>query len=202
MLLLTQVSKTTIPGRKEGFRFLNADGMPILDLMQSARVPPPNPYAPPECASAVIEQPDQKPPPPPKIGERILCRHPHIDSKRCFVVPTKVIQMHHLVWNGAPVPIPNLDGNGESIPGAVAPAPLPADASFEDKVKAQKELRDSRLAYLLQTRKYVLDQLYSQRPDHLRHVNPTPYKVSLSEELFDSMHKQILEHTPIAVLDS
>jgi len=31
-------------------------------------------------------------------------------------------------------------------------------------------------------------QLKNMRPDHLRHVNPTPYKVALSKELYDMMH--------------
>jgi len=35
------------------------------------------------------------------------------------------------------------------------------------------------------------------RPDHLRYSNPTPYKVSVSEQLYDFIHKLWLEEAPI-----
>lgn len=35
------------------------------------------------------------------------------------------------------------------------------------------------------------------RSDHLRYVNPTPYKVSVSEKLYDFIHKLWLEEAPV-----
>jgi nicotinate phosphoribosyltransferase len=37
------------------------------------------------------------------------------------------------------------------------------------------------------------DQLECLREDHKRPLNPTPYKVSLSERLFEFMHKLWLD---------
>jgi nicotinate phosphoribosyltransferase len=47
-------------------------------------------------------------------------------------------------------------------------------------------------------REYVIDQISVMRPDHLRAVNPTPYKVSVSEELYRSMHEIWMQEAPIS----
>jgi len=47
-------------------------------------------------------------------------------------------------------------------------------------------------------RQYVIDQISMMRPDHLRAVNPTPYKVSVSEELYRSMHELWMQEAPIS----
>lgn len=49
-------------------------------------------------------------------------------------------------------------------------------------------------------RERVKQQLTTIREDILRKLNPTPYKVSLSQELYDFMQKLWLEETPIPVL--
>ena len=48
-------------------------------------------------------------------------------------------------------------------------------------------------------RSYVIEQLRSGqiRADHLRTLNPTPYKVSLSLELYQQMHDLMTEETTI-----
>jgi nicotinate phosphoribosyltransferase len=51
---------------------------------------------------------------------------------------------------------------------------------------------------LVEIRASVLDQLSRLRPDHLRALNPTPYKVSVSEKLYDFIHGLWLEEAPIA----
>ena len=47
-------------------------------------------------------------------------------------------------------------------------------------------------------RDYVIDQISIVRPDHLRAVNPTPYKVSVSEDLYRSMHEIWMQEAPIS----
>jgi nicotinate phosphoribosyltransferase len=47
-------------------------------------------------------------------------------------------------------------------------------------------------------REYVQDQIAVVRPDHLRAVNPTPYKVSVSEDLYRSMHELWMQEAPIS----
>ncbi len=51
-----------------------------------------------------------------------------------------------------------------------------------------------------ETRVYLMEQVEKMRPDHLRPVNPTPYKVSVSAELYDFMHNLWMEEAPIAEL--
>lgn len=47
-------------------------------------------------------------------------------------------------------------------------------------------------------RNFVMSQLKAIRKDHLRTLNPTPYKVSVSEKLYDFIHNIWLEEAPIA----
>ncbi len=47
-------------------------------------------------------------------------------------------------------------------------------------------------------RDYVQDQLAVMRPDHLRAVNPTPYKVAVSEDLYRSMHELWMQEAPVS----
>lgn len=53
---------------------------------------------------------------------------------------------------------------------------------------------------LSKRRAYVLEQLAAMRPDHLRFVNPTPYKVSVSDELYDFLHGLMETESPITEL--
>lgn len=53
-----------------------------------------------------------------------------------------------------------------------------------------------------EVRERVKKQLNFIREDILRKLNPTPYKVSLSQELYDFMQKLWLDETPIPVLSS
>lgn len=127
--------KVTIPGRKEAFRLFNASGEPVLDLLIASGTTPPVPM------------------------KRILCRHPFDANKRVYVTPSKVVPLHHVVWDGKLVqPFPSL-----------------------------REVRNR-----------VMDQLQSFREDHLRHLNPTPYKLSVTSDLYTFMHDLWLTETPIA----
>lgn len=47
---------------------------------------------------------------------------------------------------------------------------------------------------------YCDKELGMLRRDHVRLLNPTPYKVSVSESMYQMMHTMILEHTPIREL--
>eukprot|EP01123_Difflugia_compressa_P009133 TRINITY_DN2934_c0_g1_i1.p1 TRINITY_DN2934_c0_g1~~TRINITY_DN2934_c0_g1_i1.p1 ORF type:complete len:344 (+),score=44.45 TRINITY_DN2934_c0_g1_i1:108-1034(+) len=73
--LSNNISKVTIPGRKEAYRLIGHQG-PVLDLL--------------------IEVGAESP----KVGESIYCRHPFDEKKRCIVKPSTVEKLHHLVWDG------------------------------------------------------------------------------------------------------
>lgn len=58
----------------------------------------------------------------------------------------------------------------------------------------------SPLPPLSEIKERVKDSLTKFRQDHLRALNPTPYKVSLSDKLYTFMHQLWLNHAPIGEL--
>jgi nicotinate phosphoribosyltransferase len=135
MKLSEEAEKMTIPGRKDVYRIVGGNRHPLVDLMIEAGKPGP------------------------KIGERILCRHPVNEAKRVYVVPKEVIALHKCVWDGHQTfAFPPLDT----------------------------------------IRQYVQDQIAAMRPDHVRAVNPTPYKVSVSQDLYRSMHELWMKEASIS----
>ena len=133
--LSDEAEKMTIPGRKEAYRLIGDNRHPLIDLMIEAGKPAP------------------------RIGERILCRHPFSEAKRAYVVAKDIIPLHKCVWDGRQTfAFPPLDT----------------------------------------IREYVIDQISVMRPDHMRAVNPTPYKVSVSEDLYRSMHEIWMQEAPIS----
>jgi nicotinate phosphoribosyltransferase len=129
--------KIGIPGRKEVYRLLRADGKAFIDLMTEVGADPPQP------------------------GTQVLCRHPFEATTRVYVVPSRVIPLHRLVWDGRRL--------------------LPRETP--DAVRAR-----------------VSAEMGLLREDHLRPINPTPYKVAVSEMLYAYMHELLLRQTPIALV--
>ncbi len=132
--LSEQPEKITIPGSKDAYRLLDAQGIPILDLMVQTGVNAP------------------------KAGDRILCLDPFNEMKRVYVVPNSVLPLYQCVWNGKVM---------QNMPSIHA------------------------------IRNYCIEQLHSIRVDHLRAVNPTPYKVSVSSALYDFIHELWMQEAPI-----
>ncbi|KAF8561007.1 Nicotinic acid phosphoribosyltransferase [Paragonimus westermani] len=138
MKLSAVVDKVTLPGSKQVYRLYSKCGTALLDLLQRVGEPQP------------------------KVGERVLCRHPSEASKRAFVVPARVEETLKLFWK---------DGKlTRSLPT------------------------------LQQSRERVQQELATLRSDYKRPLNPTPYKVSLSEELYNFTFALWLRMTPIAEL--
>jgi nicotinate phosphoribosyltransferase len=135
--LSQELSKMTIPGRKEVYRLFGEDGSSLLDLMIRVGDHPPEPE------------------------KRVLCHHPFDHIKRVYVTPSKVIPLHRCVWDGK-------------------------------RVYPEVPLKESR--------NYVLNQLRRTRGDHLRDINPTPYKVSVSEELYNYVYHLWAEESPVKEL--
>lgn len=52
-----------------------------------------------------------------------------------------------------------------------------------------------------EVRTYAGQQIESLRKDHIRYLNPTPYKVSITDGLFSFMHHLWIENVPIGELD-
>lgn len=135
--LSNDVAKVTIPGRKEAYRLVRGDGKAFIDLMTEVGTEPPRP------------------------GVPMLCRHPFEEATRVYVVPSRVISLHRLVWDGT-----------RRQPRAAA-----------DEVRAR-----------------VREEIALLREDHVRPINPTPYKVAVSEPLYAYLHELMLRQTPIDVV--
>lgn len=135
--LSQDVAKVTIPGKKDVYR-LHGDSYALIDLMQRTVEAPPKPH------------------------EKVLCRHPFQETKRAFVIPTKVENLLTLFWNE----------------GYIC----------------------QRLPNLQEIKENVKSSLQILRPDIKRTLNPTPYKVSVSDNLYQFLHLLWLENAPIGEL--
>jgi nicotinate phosphoribosyltransferase len=136
--LSQDVEKVTMPGKKNVFRLYSNDGHALIDLLQL---------------------PDE---PPPEVNKRVLCRHPFQESKRAWVIPSKVEPLYTCWWENGRV--------------------------------------RSECPTLLQIRENVQRSLKTLRQDHKRSLNPTPYKVGVSDDLYRFLHDLWLENQPIGEL--
>jgi nicotinate phosphoribosyltransferase len=135
--LSQDIEKVLIPGKKRPYRLFGSQGHPLMDVMVGADEPSP------------------------EAGKKILCRHPFVERKRAAVTATKVLPLHHLVFDkGRVILMPELEA----------------------------------------TKVYVQEQLAYIRPDVLRSINATPYKISVSSDLFTFLHDLWQEETPVAEL--
>nr|GMC62824.1 nicotinate phosphoribosyltransferase 2-like [Ipomoea batatas] len=130
----------SIPCKKRRYRLYGKEGYPLVDIMTGENEPPP------------------------KVGERILCRHPFSESKRAYVVPQRVEELLKCYWPGSS------DKTREVLPP------------------------------LKQIRERCIEHLSQMRPDHMRWLNPTPYKVSVSAKLYDFIHFLWLNEAPVGEL--
>uniref|UniRef100_A0A0E0KQR1 Nicotinate phosphoribosyltransferase n=1 Tax=Oryza punctata TaxID=4537 RepID=A0A0E0KQR1_ORYPU len=132
--------QVSIPCKKRCFRLYGKEGYPLVDIMMRESEPSP------------------------KAGERILCRHPFLESKRAYVVPQHVEELLLCYWPGT---------------------------SNKPRVE---------LPSLEEIRGRCMQQLEKLRPDHIRRLNPTPYKVSVSAKLYEFIHSLWLNEAPVGEL--
>lgn len=140
MKLSEDVTKVSIPCKKRCHRLYGKEDYPLVDILVGENEPPP------------------------KVGQRILCRHPFVESKRAYVVPQHVEELLKCYWSGK-----------SGIP--------------REELPALKDIRDR-----------CMQQLDRMRPDHMRRLNPTPYKVSVSAKLYDFIHFLWLNEAPVGEL--
>jgi nicotinate phosphoribosyltransferase len=110
--------------------------------------------------------------PAPQPGERMLVRHPFSEQRRAYVQPTSVKPLLQLVFDGTQR---KADPSHSGIVG-----------SAQISLQAAREL--------------CIAELASLRTDHTRALNATPYKLSVSQNLFDFIHKLWMAEAPIADL--
>ncbi|KAF3337681.1 nicotinate phosphoribosyltransferase-like protein [Carex littledalei] len=138
--LSEDVTKVSIPCKKRIFRLYGKEGYPLVDLMTGEDEPTP------------------------KEGERILCRHPFVESKRAYVVAQRVEELLKCYWPGR-------------------------SNEPREELPSLNKIRDR-----------CIKQLEKMRQDHMRRLNPTPYKVSVSAKLYDFIHYLWLNEAPVGEL--
>lgn len=134
--LSEEFNKVTFPGKKDAYRLFDKDNCPLVDL---------------------LTRPEE---PEPVVGEKFICRHPFIETKRAYLQPSRVENLLIPFWINGEIVHENIDT-------------------------------------ILEIKERVKSQLFSLRPDSKRLLNPTPYKIAVSEKLYDFMHKLWLDSTPI-----
>lgn len=72
--LSQDVEKVTMPGNKSAYRLYSADGHALIDLLQRSNENPP------------------------EVGQKVLCRHPFQESKRAYVIPSRVEPIYKVYW--------------------------------------------------------------------------------------------------------
>ena len=82
-----------MPGNKNCYRLFSADGHALIDLLQRVEENPP------------------------VMGQKVLCRHPFQESKRAYVIPTRVEALYKVWWTDGRIvlPIPTLDQVRERV---------------------------------------------------------------------------------------
>ena len=117
---------------------------------------------------------------PPEVGKRVLCRHPFEESKRAYVMPHKVEPLYK-------VSRPDLS--------SLHPLYLYSEQAVWKEGEAAADMPS-----LDEVREYVKESLRTLRQDHKRSLNPTPYKVGVSDDLYHFIHDLWLENAPIGEL--
>lgn len=104
-----------------------------------------------------------------QVGERILCRHPFTESKRAYVVPQRVEELLQCYW----------PGNSGMNPKEVWFRVFDCNAYWQCALfytSLEVDMKED-LPPLKEIRQRCINQLEQMRPDHMRRLNPTPYKV-------------------------
>jgi nicotinate phosphoribosyltransferase len=127
--------------------------------------------------------------PPPVVGRRVMCRHPFQEKKRAQITPSQVMPLLLLVWDADKGRVSDEDeGNGEKEGEKEGDESSGSSSgSGSDKVQRIKT--------------YITEQMEQIRPDHLRYLNPTPYKVSVDQPLYDFMHELWMTEAPVHDLE-
>ncbi|CAI7877260.1 unnamed protein product [Closterium sp. NIES-53] len=110
--------------------------------------------------------------PRPQVGERILCRHPFSQSKRAYVVPHRVEPLYRCFWRGKQFSLP--------------------DGQVEEESEGVE-----RLPVLVEVRERCRQQITGLRPDHIQGLNPTPYKISVTDRLYNFIQDLWMTEAPL-----
>lgn len=223
------VEKISIPGRKIAYRLFNKSLVPVTDLLVeepfevratvTARAGP-GAGKPGARASIADEVPT--------AGHQILCKHPFDDVKRAFVTPSKVVPLHSLVYGPLEstgeagkegksqllIEFPTIDAvrNRYAVCSAIGLGVCGCFLFCANKTNVYLKVILNRLCAVARVHikptmtaetcksTRVMAEMAEIRPDHRRILNPTPYKISVTNQLHLHLHALWQEHVPITDL--
>jgi len=108
-------------------------------------------------------------------GQTVTAIHPQNDLVRFMICPAKVCELHK----------PVLDYGKINYPHTIL-----EDGSVQLNHPKAEDVRS-----------YVLSQILTMRPDHLRYVNPTRYKVSVTEDVSARTKRVALETKTVVLFE-
>lgn len=108
-------------------------------------------------------------------GETVTAIHPQNDLIRFMICPAKVYELHAAVLDYGKINYPHT---------------LAEDGSIQLQHPRAEDIRS-----------YVMSQVITMRPDHLRYVNPTRYKVSVSEGVSARTKRVALETKTVVLFE-
>ena len=156
--------------------------------------------------------------PPPEVGKKLLARHPFDQHKKVFIIPSKVEELHNCVFDGVQtcpeltvdVARAHLQGTFPSVlSDGFARVSLRASCVCVHYARGvltphapvgPLTRSASKPVLFFRKRLPYAEELSTVREDHLRVLNPTPYKVSVTEKLYEFMMELIDANAPLNVL--
>ena len=121
---------------------------------------------------------------PPASGEKILCCHPFDEKRRVFVTPTDV------------KPLMSCWRDGSSMHSSSS-----SNETKTSMITSQSQSQKRNVPSLSEIREYTQECLQTIREDHLRAVNPTPFKVSVTTKLYTFLHDLWKSEQPVPHLE-
>ena len=149
---------------------------------------------------------------PPLPNVPILCRDPFRENKRALVTPARVESLLILNWNkGQLIENKDIDINNNMTKTSSSSNSSSNIVSNNNNhthnntndtgINNNDEIERKALHHsLTATRSYCINQLNTMREDHIRGLNPTPYKISVSQELYNFLHALWAKEAPVAEL--
>uniref|UniRef100_A0A0A9X2X5 Nicotinate phosphoribosyltransferase n=1 Tax=Lygus hesperus TaxID=30085 RepID=A0A0A9X2X5_LYGHE len=158
--LSQDVVKVTMPGRKNAYRLYGADGHALIDLLQKSEESPP------------------------EVGVRVLCRHPFQESKRAYVIPTRVEPLYKEYWSkgAVRVQLPTLDEIRQRVQSSLQ--------TIRQDIKRNLNPTPYKESSIMNNSKVLI------------HPNGSLFdiKVSVSDDLYNFIHGLWLANAPIGEL--
>lgn len=157
--LSQDVEKVTMPGNKNAYRLYSTDGHALIDLLQKVGESPP------------------------AVGQKVLCRHPFQESKRAYVIPSRVEPLYRVYWKEGKIcqDLPTLEQVREKVQSSL------------------KTIRNDHKRTLNPT-PYKVFSVFKLNNSSLILSGFMYFQVAVSDDLYNFIHDLWLQNAPIGEL--